>query len=117
MAVAYVHKAAPAVKRGSVSRLLEDERWLALALFLPTIIILGLFIAYPFVKGVLIAVTSAKVGVPGDFVGLKNFEKVWNDSIFRTALRNTFWYTGGTTGFKLRLGLWLARRPHPPSRG
>jgi multiple sugar transport system permease protein len=108
MAVAYAHTAAPAVKRGPVSRLLEDERWLALALFLPTIIILGLFIAYPFLKGVLLAVTDAKVGVPGDFVGLKNFEKIFNDSIFRTAVWNTFWYTGVTTVFKLGLGLWLA---------
>jgi multiple sugar transport system permease protein len=108
MAVAYVHTAAPAVKRGPVSRLLEDERWLALALFLPTIIILGLFIAYPFVKGVLLAVTDAKVGVPGDFVGLQNFQKIWNDSIFRVAVWNTFWYTGVTTVFKLGLGLWLA---------
>jgi multiple sugar transport system permease protein len=108
MAVAYAHTAAPAVKRGLVSRLLEDERWLALALFLPTIIILGVFIAYPFVKGVLLAVTDAKVGVPGDFVGLRNFEKIFNDSIFRTAVWNTFWYTGVTTVFKLGLGLWLA---------
>jgi multiple sugar transport system permease protein len=108
MAVAYAHTAAPAVKRGPVSRILEDERWLALALFLPTIIILGLFIAYPFLKGVLLAVTDAKVGVPGDFVGLKNFEKIFNDSIFRTAVWNTFWYTGVTTVFKLGLGLWLA---------
>src|SRR5262245_5929352 len=108
MAVAYAHTAASGVKRGAVSRLLEDERWLALALFLPTIIILGLFIAYPFLKGVLLAVTDAKVGVPGDFVGLKNFEKIFNDSIFRTAVWNTFWYTIVTTIFKLALGLWLA---------
>jgi multiple sugar transport system permease protein len=108
MAVAYAPIAAPAPKRALVSRLLEDERGLALALFLPTVIILGLFIAYPFVEGVLLAVTSTKVGVPGDFVGLKNFEKIWNDSIFRTAVWNTFWYTGVTTVFKLGLGLWLA---------
>jgi len=108
MALAYVQTAAPAVRRAFVSRLLEDERWLALALFLPTVVILGLFIAYPFVEGVLLAVTDAKVGVPGHFVGLNNFEKLWNDSIFRTAVWNTFWYTGVTTVFKLALGLWLA---------
>jgi multiple sugar transport system permease protein len=108
MAVAFVQPAAPAVRRGPVSRLFEDERWLALALFVPTMVIMGLFIAYPFVKGVLLAITDAKVGVPGDFVGLKNFEKIWNDSIFRTAVWNTFWYTAVTTVFKLALGLWLA---------
>jgi multiple sugar transport system permease protein len=108
MALAYVQTTAPALRRVFVTRLLEDERWLALALFLPTVVILGLFIAYPFVEGVLLAVTNAKVGVPGHFVGLNNFEKLWNDSIFRTAVWNTFWYTGVTTVFKLALGLWLA---------
>jgi multiple sugar transport system permease protein len=108
MALAYVPTSAPAERHSLVSRLLEDERWLALALFLPTVVILGLFIAYPFVEGVLLAVTDAKVGVPGHFVGLNNFAKLWNDSIFRTAVWNTFWYTGVTTVFKLALGLWLA---------
>jgi multiple sugar transport system permease protein len=108
MALAYVETTALAPRRAFVSRLLEDERWLALALFLPTVVILGLFIAYPFVEGVLLAVTNAKVGVPGHFVGVNNFEKLWNDSIFRTAVWNTFWYTGVTTVFKLALGMWLA---------
>ncbi len=38
-------------RRGPITRLLEDERWLATALLLPTIVLLGLFIAYPFVNG------------------------------------------------------------------
>jgi multiple sugar transport system permease protein len=109
MALAYAHTSPPAaVKRGRLSRLLEDERWLACTLFLPTIVLLGLFIAYPFVDGVLLSITNTKVGVPGEFVGLKNFEKIWNDSIFRTAVWNTCWYTAVTTVFKLALGLWLA---------
>jgi multiple sugar transport system permease protein len=89
-------------------RVLEDERWLALALLLPTIVLLGMFIAYPFVKGILLSVTNTRVGVPGEFVGLANFYKIWNDSIFRSAVYNTFVYTGVTTVFKLGLGLWLA---------
>src|SRR5262245_1283968 len=108
MAVAYAHTAASVVKRGAVSRLLEDERWLALALFLPTIIILGLFIAYPFLKGTLLSVDDAKVCGSGDFGALKKFKKIFNECIFRTAVWNTFWYTGLTTVFKLALGLWLA---------
>src|SRR5690349_21906967 len=87
--------------RGRVTRLLEDERWLALALLLPTVILLGLFIAYPFVKGVELSVTDAKVGVPGQFVGLQNFEKIWSDSIFHVAVWNTCLYTFVTTVFKL----------------
>src|SRR5467141_855791 len=95
-------------KRGPVTRLLEDERWLAIVLLLPTLTLLGLFIAYPFVKGVLLSVTDTKVGVPGQFVGLQNFEKIWDDSIFRVAVWNTCLYTAVTTVFKLVLGLWLA---------
>jgi multiple sugar transport system permease protein len=94
--------------RGPITRLLEDERWLAVALLVPTVVLLGLFIAYPFVEGVLLSVTDAKVGVPGHFVGLENFERLWNDSIFRVAVRNTFIYTIVTTILKLALGLWLA---------
>jgi len=111
MAVSYAvapRAYAGAPSRGPLTRLLEDERWLAVALLLPTVILLGLFIAYPFVKGVLLAVTDAKVGVPGHFVGLENFDRLWNDSIFRTAVQNTFVYTIVTTIFKLALGLWLA---------
>src|SRR3954453_7003219 len=89
-------------------RLLEDERWLAFVLLVPTMVLLGMFIAYPFVRGILLSVTNSRVGVAGDFVGLANFYKIWNDGIFRTAVYNTFVYTGVTTVFKLALGLWLA---------
>jgi multiple sugar transport system permease protein len=99
---------ARAPRRGPVTRLLEDERWLALVLMIPTLVLLALFIAYPFVKGVALSVTDAKVGVPGAFVGLDNFKALANDGIFREAVWNTFLYTGVTTVFKLALGLWLA---------
>lgn len=95
-------------RRGPITRALEDERWLAAVLLLPTIVLLGLFIAYPFVKGVMLSVTDTKVGIPGQFVGLDNFRKLWNDSIFHIAVYNTFLYTFVTTVFKLALGLWLA---------
>ena len=99
---------AGAPRRGPVTRLLEDERWLALVLLLPTLVLLGVFIAYPFVKGIQLSVTDAKVGEPGHFVGMDNFVQVWNDNIFRIAVWNTCLYTFVTTVFKLALGLWLA---------
>ncbi len=95
-------------RRGPITRLLEDERWLASALLLPTVLLLGLFIAYPFVKGIELSVTDTTVGVPGSFVGFANFEKIWHDDIFRLAVWNTCLYTFVTTVFKLVLGLWLA---------
>src|ERR1700748_3662515 len=98
-------------------RLLEDERWLALVLLIPTLALLGMFIAYPFVRGILLSVTNARVGVPGDFVGLANFYKIFSDGIFRTSVYNTFVYTGVTTVFKLALGLWLAMLLNRDFRG
>ncbi len=95
-------------RRGPITRLLEDERWLALVLLLPTAVLLGLFIAYPFAKGVLLSVTDEKVGVPGNFVGLHNFAVLLDDNIFGVAVWNTVVYTAVTTVFKLALGLWLA---------
>lgn len=95
-------------RRGPITRLLEDERWLATLLLLPTVALLGLFIAYPFVKGVMLSVTDTRVGVPGHFVGLQNFANVWQDGIFRVAVWNTCLYTFVATVFKLVLGLWLA---------
>ena len=111
MAVNYATSArtyAGVPRRGPVTRLLEDERWLAAVLLLPTVVLLLLFIAYPFGEGVVLAVTDAKVGVSGRFVGLQNFVALWYDSIFRRAVWNTFVYTGVATVFKLGLGLWLA---------
>jgi multiple sugar transport system permease protein len=99
---------AAAPRRGPITRLLEDERWLALVLLVPTVVLLALFIAYPFGKGVELSVSDAKVGVPGHFVGLDNFVALASDTIFHSAVWNTFVYTGVTTVFKLALGLWLA---------
>ena len=97
-----VKRPAPRLRR------LEDERWLAFTLLVPTAVLLGLFIAYPFAEGVILSFNDTRVGIPGTFIGFDNFIKLFNDSIFRTTMWNTFWYTGVTTMFKLALGLWLA---------
>jgi multiple sugar transport system permease protein len=91
-----------------LTRFLESERVLALVLLAPTVVLLGLFIAYPFVMGVWLSLSSTSVGNAGTFVGLRNFIKAWNDSIFRTAFWNTSYYTFFATIFKLVLGMWLA---------
>ena len=95
-------------RKGGGGAWLENERLLAAMLLTPTVVLLGLFIAYPFVMGVWLALSNTSVGNVGEFVGLKNFYKAWNDSIFRTAFWNTTWYTAWATVFKLTLGMWLA---------
>ena len=90
------------------TRMLENERLLAFALLTPTMALLGMFIAYPFVMGVWLSLTSTSVGNLGEYVWFKNFVKAWNDSNFQTAFKNTFVYTFWATIFKLALGMWLA---------
>src|SRR5256885_17082559 len=94
--------------------MLEREGALAFWLLAPTLLLLTLFIAYPFVRGVWLSVTNTMVGEPGHYIGLKNFYKIFDDSIFRTAALNTVIYTAVTTGFKLALGLWLPAALDPP---
>ena len=91
-----------------MTRLLESERLLAALLLLPALVLLGVFIAYPFVMGVWFSLTSIRVGNPGEFVWFKNFVKAWQDSIFQQAFRNTFFYTFWATLFKLAIGMWVA---------
>ncbi len=90
------------------TRLLENQRVLAVALLAPGVIILIIFIAYPFVMAIWFALTDISVGVAGKFVGVDNFTKAWEDTIFQTAFRNTVFYTFWATVFKLSLGMWLA---------
>ncbi|MBI2456307.1 MAG: sugar ABC transporter permease [candidate division NC10 bacterium] len=69
---------------------------------------LGLFVAYPFVRGIWLGLLDSVVGREGDFVGLRNYVKLWNDDIFRRAAANTFIYTGFATSLKLTLGMIVA---------
>jgi multiple sugar transport system permease protein len=60
------------------------------------------------VRGIILSVTSARVGIEGEFVGLENFRRLAVDPIFHQVVWNTVLYTAVTTVFKLGLGLWLA---------
>ena len=88
--------------------MLESEKLLATVLLVPGLAILLIFIAYPFVMALWYSLTSIRVGDPGTFVGLANFTKAFNDSIFQNAFRNTVFYTFWATIFKFALGMWLA---------
>ena len=96
------------VRISRLTRMLESEKLLATTLLAPGVIILLLFIAYPFVMAIWYSLTSIEVGDPGEFIGLDNFTKAWDDDIFQTAFKNTVFYTFWATIFKFALGMWLA---------
>ena len=55
--------------------------------------ILVLFIAYPFVMALWYSLTCIRVGDAGEFVGIANFSKAINVTIFQMAFKNTVFYT------------------------
>jgi multiple sugar transport system permease protein len=94
--------------RERLRQLFEREHVLAAALLAPTLLILALFIAYPFGLGLWLAVTDKVVARPGNFIGLENFRVNLNDAIFLRAFQNTFIYTFIATFLKLTLGMAAA---------
>src|SRR5262245_40784614 len=74
--------------RGPLGQLLERENFLAYVLLAPTLLILTVFIAYPFALGIWLSVSDKVVGRPGHFVGLANLWTNLSDTIFLRAFQN-----------------------------
>jgi multiple sugar transport system permease protein len=91
-----------------VTRLQDNRNALGLLFLAPTAILLLVFLTYPLGLGTWLGFTDAKIGRPGEWIGLGNFEFLWNDSVTRLALFNTIFYTVVASVIKFGLGLWLA---------
>ncbi|MGE5170381.1 MAG: carbohydrate ABC transporter permease [Rudaea sp.] len=90
------------------TRLQDNRNALGFLFLLPTAVLLLLFLTYPLGLGTWLGFTDAKVGRPGEFIGLGNFEFLWGDSVTRLVLFNTIFYTVIASVIKFALGLWLA---------
>src|SRR5712691_10930012 len=92
----------------SWDRLKVNRDWLALWFMLPAAAFLILFLAYPLGLGVWISFTDARIGRSGAFVGLENYEWLWDDTVFWLSVFNTLLYTIVASAFKFAVGLYLA---------
>jgi multiple sugar transport system permease protein len=92
----------------SLGEILDREMPLAWMLLIPTLLILLVFVAYPFLYGIWLSLSDATIGNAGKFVGLQNFNTLLQDSIFRQTVANTFLYTFVTVIFKGTLGIAMA---------
>ena len=63
-------------------RLKVNRSWLSAWFMLPAAAFLILFLAYPLALGIWISFTDARIGRSGDFVGLENYEWLWDDTVF-----------------------------------
>jgi multiple sugar transport system permease protein len=92
----------------ALARLQDNRNVLGLLFMLPAAAILLVFLTYPLGLGTWLGFTDAKIGRPGVWVGLDNFEYLWGDSVTRLVLFNTIFYTVVASVIKFALGLWLA---------
>jgi multiple sugar transport system permease protein len=91
-----------------LKRWLENRNALGLLFMLPAGVLLLLFLTYPLGLGTWLGFTDTKIGRPGVWVGIENYEFLWGDSVTRLALFNTLFYTVVASVLKFFLGLWLA---------
>ena len=57
--------------RSAWQRLRASRGWAGFWFMLPTALILGLFLAYPLLKGIWLSFTNARIGREGVFIGLR----------------------------------------------
>jgi multiple sugar transport system permease protein len=95
---------------------LEREAVFSWLMLTPPLLFLLAFLGYPFCYGVYLTFVSRPVAQPATFVGLGNFDKLWDDPIFWQAVWNTFRFTGAATVLKLLGGLAMALVMHQSFR-
>lgn len=79
-----------------------------LLFMLPAAAFLLCFLAYPLGVGTWLGFTDTRIGRAGVFIGLENYQSLWNDSVFWLSVFNTILYTVAASALKFALGLWLA---------
>lgn len=95
-------------KPSLLRRLQQSRAALGILFMLPAAILLLLFLTYPLGLGVWLGFTDERIGRTGVFIGLENYEYLWDDSVFWLAVFNTLLYTSVASVLKFGLGLWLA---------
>ena len=91
-----------------LQRIQNNRNALGMLFMLPAAVVLLLFLTYPLGLGVWLGFTDTKVGRGGEWIGLENYVYLWDDSVTRLSVFNTFFYTIVASIFKFILGLWLA---------
>src|SRR6266851_3508479 len=86
-------------------RLLDNRNALGLAFMLPAGALLLIFLTYPLGLGLWLGFTDARIGRPGHWIGVENFQSFFDDSLARLSLFNTLFYTLVASVVKFGLGL------------
>ena len=90
--------------RLALSRLQDNRNALGIVFMMPAALVLLVFLTYPLGLGTWLGFTDAKIGRPGEWIGLENYEFLWGDAVTRLALFNTIFYTVVASVIKFALG-------------
>lgn len=93
-------------KKGRLSK----EGWTGLAFIAPAVILLFVFLFIPFVMTIGYSLTNYNILKPDstEFVGLSNFIKLTQDTVFRKSIINTFVFVIFVVPLQVSLALGLA---------
>jgi len=89
-------------------RLVASRNWISVWFMLPAAAFLLLFLAYPLGLGIWLSFTDERIGRPGIFIGLENYQWLMDDGVFWLSVVNTLLYTGVASVVKFAVGLYLA---------
>lgn len=94
------------------------NRLFVLACLLPASIALVAIIAYPLVYGLYLSLTDANpLTLQKNFIGLENYQFLLKDSVYRSSLVRTIYYTVAIVVIEFPLALILALMLNEPLRG
>lgn len=93
---------------GMWERLSTNRNWLGFWFMLPAAAFLLLFLVYPLGLGIWLSFTDSRIGTPGSFVGVENYEWIIGDPKFQTAVFFTLLYTLVASVLKFGIGMYLA---------
>lgn len=110
----------PAVKTRLAPHLFDfsSQRRLSPYLFLaPYLILFGIFLMLPAIVGVFASFTDWSISGTPHFVGLKNYQTIFNDPLFQQSLVNTLYFVAITAVPLIVVGLLLALLVNQNLRG
>ena len=98
----------------------RGERLYPYLMVLPAFILVMAVVVYPVISGIVSGFQDLTLRTLNrgqvTFIGTRNFERVWADPVFWTALRNTAWWVGANVVAQMLLGLMLALMLNRPVR-
>ena len=107
----------PSKSKGNTARRILGPDWkIALPFILPIILLMTVFIAWPFIKAAYTSMTVRTMAREVKFVGLDNYIRLYSDPYYHQAVRATCVFTAGSIVFKLIFGLISALLLHSLKR-